>query len=89
MVDKRDLGAGNDRGFRGVSVLRNDLGAPRDGLVKRLIVNDQRGGYGLAEHVVIGRINTTKLEQLGHTFAKLAREIARLSEHLQGSAGKA
>jgi CheY-like chemotaxis protein len=89
LVHKIDLGARNDQGFRGVSILRNELGKAYDGDEKELVTNDQRGSYGLADRVKVGQVDTEKLERLGdQEITKLAHEIRRLSAPVEKSAGK-
>ncbi len=79
-VHKSDLGARDGQGFRGISVLLQQLAVACDGDEKALITNDQRGSYSLAEKVVLGTIATERLERLGdHEITSLAREIRRLS----------
>ncbi len=89
-VHKFDLGAGKDgASFRTVSVLRQQLAVAYDGNEKELVTNDQGGSYCLAEKVIVGDIDTGKLEALGdHQITKLAREIRRLSNEIQASVGK-
>ena len=88
LVHKTDLGARSDRGFRGISVLRQELAAAC-GNAKELITNDQRGSYGLADRVLLGPMAMEKLQRLGdHTITKLAREIRSLSAPMEESAGK-
>ncbi len=88
-VHKTDLGARDDRGFRSVSVLRDQLAAACEGPVKELIKNDQHGNYSLADRVVPGSVDTARLERLGdREITKLAREIHRLSAAMEESAGK-
>jgi CheY-like chemotaxis protein len=90
LVHKTDLGARADRGFRGVSVLRQELAVAYDGDSKEIVTNNQRGAYCLAAKVDIGQINTNKLEAIGdHQITKLAKEIRRLSAALKESDGKA
>lgn len=89
LVHKTDLGARSDQGFRGVSVLRDELAKAYDGDEKQLVTNDQRGSYGLAETVKIGHVDSEKLQRLGdQEITKLAREIRRLSAPMEESAGK-
>lgn len=91
-VHKLDLGGkGGEEGrsFRNVSVLRQQLAMAYDGDDKELVTNTQDGFYCLAEKLVVGHIDTVRLEALNdHGIAMLAREIRRLSEDMQGSVGK-
>jgi CheY-like chemotaxis protein len=88
-VHKVDLGARADRGFRGVSVLRQELAFAYDGDSKDIVINDQRGCYYLSDKVAVGQVDTAMLERLGDgQVAKLAREIRHLSRMLKESAGK-
>jgi DNA-binding response OmpR family regulator len=89
MVHKNELGARSEQGFRGVSVLREQLAAAHEGDGRELVTNDQRGSYALADHLTIGEVATAQLERIGnHQVSKLAREIQRLFGHIAESAGK-
>jgi len=75
VVHKRALGATDDQGFKGVSVLRDALKpALRDGV--NIIDNDYHGNYSLTDDVRIGSCNTDKLEKIGDSkILELAREL--------------
>lgn len=78
-VHKIDLGGSADRGFKAISVLRNELKPAYSGDLKTLIANDYQGGYRLADDVSVGAVNVEVLEALGDKeIAKLAREIRSL-----------
>jgi CheY-like chemotaxis protein len=89
-VHKNDLGGREGQGFRGISVLLEQLAVACAGDEKALITNDQRGSYSLAARVVLGTIATEKLERLGdQKITSLAREIRRLSNGIGDADGKA
>jgi hypothetical protein len=74
-VHKRVLGARDDQGFKGVSVLREALKpALRDGV--DIIGNDYHGNYCLTDEVRIGSCDTEKLEKIGDSkITELARKL--------------
>jgi ActR/RegA family two-component response regulator len=75
-VHKTDLGATNDKGFKGISVLRADLN-PILGKNVNIITNDYQGHYKLADCVSITECNADQLARIGD------REITRLARELQ------
>ena len=76
-VHKRDLGANDDQGFKGVSILREALKpALADGV--DVIGNDHHGFYHLKENVVITGCDTDRLTTIGDAqIAKLGQELRR------------
>lgn len=79
-VHKSDLGANAEQGFKGISILRNELKAALGPGVS-LIDNDYHGNYSLASNVSIGDCAIDKLLAIGDaTVSKLARQ---LQNHLQ------
>jgi hypothetical protein len=79
-VHKRDLGANAEQGFKGISILRNELkSALGPGI--NFIENDYHGNYSLTSSVRIGDVEIDKLLAIRDaTISKLAR---RLQKHLQ------
>jgi CheY-like chemotaxis protein len=89
VVHKIDLGGSADRGFKAISVLRNDLKQAYSGDPKLLITNDQQGGYAFADIVSIEDVNAEKLALLDNRqITNLAREIRNLLNEKQESDGK-
>jgi FixJ family two-component response regulator len=79
-VHKRDLGAADDQGFKGISVLRDAL-KPALGDVD-IILNDYHGNYSLADHVIITECNVEKLAKIDDSkITDLARNLQRLLEN--------
>jgi DNA-binding response OmpR family regulator len=76
-VHKRDLGANDDQGFRGISVLRDALkGALPEGV--DIVENDHHGNYWLAKNVTLGDFNHAKIAEIGdQELTRLVREIER------------
>jgi DNA-binding response OmpR family regulator len=76
-VHKRDLGASDDKGFKGISVLRDALkGALPDGA--DIIGNDYHGNYRLTDDVTIGSCNTEKLVEIAdQRITDLAQQLRR------------
>jgi len=77
-VHKRDLGATDDQGFKGVSVLKAELkhvlGDDND-----IITNDHHGNYGLREGVTISGCDADKLAlSEDKEITELARNLQRL-----------
>jgi DNA-binding response OmpR family regulator len=77
-VHKVDLGARNDQGFRGISVLRDVL-KPALGEGADIIKNDHQGYYWLVDEVAIGECDAEKLIALGDT--KIGALAERLRQH--------
>lgn len=76
-VHKRDLG-GSDGGFKGISVLRDQL-KPALGEGVRMILNDKHGNYYLTNNVTITSCDAEKLGQIGdRTITELSRELRQL-----------
>ncbi len=74
-VHKRDLGASDDQGFKGVSVLREAL-RPVLGEGVDIIDNDYHGFYRLKDDVTIGDCNVAKLVSIGDLkISELARKL--------------
>jgi hypothetical protein len=79
-VHKRDLGANAEQGFKGVSILRNELKSALGPEIS-LIENDYHGNYRLTSNVRIGACAIDKLLAIGDaTISRLARQ---LEKHLQ------
>lgn len=79
-VHKRDLGASDDQGFKGVSVLREALKAALgDGI--NLIINDYHGNYRLTDDVTVGDCNAEKLAEIGD------QKITELAQTLRSRLG--
>jgi DNA-binding response OmpR family regulator len=71
-VNKRDMGATEDQGFKSISVLRNSL-KPILGSAD-IIENDCRGNYSFAPRVTIGECAVDKLLEIGDkTISDLAK----------------
>ena len=88
-VNKIDMGGSADRGFKAISVLRNELKQAYAGDTKGLIANDLHGGYCLAATVSVGELNVDRLEGLDdRQITKLAREIRSLINGKEPSDGK-
>jgi len=76
-VHKRELGAKDDQGFKGVSLLREALKPALEEGVD-IIENDYHGNYYLKDEVTIGHCDADKLLSIGDTtISKLARELRR------------
>jgi DNA-binding response OmpR family regulator len=74
LVHKRDLGAAEDQGFKGISILRNELKGVLGNL--DMIKNHYHGYYSLIPNVIIGESAVDKLLQIGDkTISSLAREL--------------
>lgn len=83
LVHKRDLGATEEQGFKGISRL-NEAFRPVMGELN-VFQNDYNGNYGLTKDVVVGSCDTDKLIAIGDTeIATLARKLRTLLD----SAGK-
>jgi DNA-binding response OmpR family regulator len=77
VVHKRALGANDDQGFKGVSVLREALKPALEENVD-IIGNDHHGNYWLKDEVTIGICNTDKLAEIGDAkITELAQELQR------------
>lgn len=71
-VHKRDLGATDDAGFRGISVLRQEL-ATALGAGVDIVGNDYHGNYRISVEVRIGECDVEKLKEIGdHRIDELA-----------------
>jgi len=75
-VHKRDLGARTEQGFKGISMLRNEL-KPILGSTD-IIKNDYHGNYGFEPDVKIGQCAVDKLLELGD---KTISDLAKLLQH--------
>jgi CheY-like chemotaxis protein len=78
-VHKTDLGAREDQGFRGISVLRDAL-KPALGETADIIKNDHQGYYWLVDEVAIGEVELDRLVEIGD--AKITALAERLREHV-------
>jgi DNA-binding response OmpR family regulator len=77
-VHKRELGARDHQGFKGVSVLREAI-RPALGEGVDIIGNDYNGNYCLTDAVTVGDCNTDKLASIGDArISELARTLRRL-----------
>lgn len=77
-VHKRDLGARDDQGFKGISLLRAAL-QPALGEGIDIIDNDYHGNYRLKDEVRIGSCDTEKLAEIGdRRITELAQQLRRL-----------
>ena len=87
-VHKRELGASDDQGFKGVSVLREWLKPALDEGVD-IIDNDYHGFYSLAKRVSIVSCDAERLAEIGDPqIADLAARISRqLTTRRQKSEG--
>lgn len=78
LVHKRDLGAAEDQGFKGISILRNELKGVLGNV--DIIKNHYHGNYSLESNVIIGECAVDKLLQIGDitisAFAKLLQNQA-------------
>jgi DNA-binding response OmpR family regulator len=74
-VHKRDLGASDDKGFKGISLLREALkGGLPEGV--DIIGNDYHGSYYLTDGVSIGSCNADMLVEIGDPkITELARRL--------------
>lgn len=73
-ANKADLGAKDEQGFKGISILRNELKLALGD--REIIENDYHGNYGFVEGVMIGEGSLEKLLEIGdHTISRLAREL--------------
>jgi DNA-binding response OmpR family regulator len=77
-VHKTDLGARDDQGFRGISVLRDAL-KPALGEGLDIIKNDHQGYYWLVDEVAIGDVDHDKLLEIGD--AKITALAERIRQH--------
>jgi hypothetical protein len=76
-VHMSDLGAKNDKGFKGPSVLRDAL-KPALGDEVNIILNHYHGYYSLANCVTIVGCNADKLAEMNdHEITDLARKVQR------------
>jgi DNA-binding response OmpR family regulator len=75
-VHKRDLGASDEQGFKGISILRNEL-KPALGRGVNIVKNDHHGNYRLSDQVRIGHCATHELEAIGD------QQISDLAKRLQ------
>lgn len=76
-VHKRDLGAKDEQGFKGISNLKHEL-QPALGPDIDIIANDHHGTYTLSENVKIGSCDTQKLLGIGDaTISRLANRLAK------------
>jgi DNA-binding response OmpR family regulator len=83
-VNKVDLGATADQGFKGISILRNELKPALGGI--DIIKNHYHGNYSFTDVVTIGECAFDKLLDIGDaTISALATELQR---HLQAGRGK-
>ena len=77
VVHKRDLGASDDQGFKGISLLRDALKpALNDGV--NIIDNHYHGNYSLNDEVTIGNCDTERLEEISdRKITELAKDLRR------------
>jgi hypothetical protein len=86
-VHKADLGANHEQGFKGISILRNELKPALGGV--EIINNDYQGNYSFEPTVTIGECAVEKLLEIGdRTISELAELIrGRLSSKKKKSEG--
>lgn len=77
-VNKRDMGATEDQGFKGISMLRNELKPILGGV--EIIKNHYHGDYSFEPRVTIGDCAVDKLLQIGD------KSISDLAKLLQNQA---
>lgn len=75
-VNKRDMGATDDQGFKGISILRNEL-KPILGAVD-IVKNHYHGNYSFEQGVTIGECAVHKLLEIGD---KTISELAKLLQN--------
>lgn len=76
-VHKKDLGAKDEQGFKGISNLRDKL-KPALGSDIDIIANDHQGTYTLKDGVKIGSCDIQKLLDIGDaTISQLANRLAK------------
>ena len=74
LVHKRDLGAEEEQGFKGISILRNELKGVLGNVA--IIKNHYHGNYSLEANVIIGECDVDKLLEIGDkTISSLARQL--------------
>jgi len=74
LVHKLDLGAAEDQGFKGISILRNELKGVLGNV--DIIKNHYHGNYSLETNVIIGECAVDKLLEIGDkTISGLARQL--------------
>ena len=76
-MHKIDLGATADQGFKGISILRNELKPALGGV--DIIKNHYHGNYSLVDNVTIGECAVDELFKIGDST------ISGLAKQLQGS----
>jgi len=75
-VHKIALGATGEQGFKGVSLLRNELKPVLAGV--EIIENDYHGNYNFTKQVTVGECSADKLRKIGDVeISKLATQLAR------------
>jgi DNA-binding response OmpR family regulator len=82
-VHKRDLGAKDEQGFKGISNLRNELRQVVGCL--DIITNDYHGNYSLKDNVTIGECAVEKLVQIGDSAIS---DLATQLRHQAPESGK-
>jgi hypothetical protein len=78
-VHKRTLGASDDQGFKGISLLRGYI-QPALGEGVNVIDNDYHGNYWLTDEVTIGNCDTKKLAEIGDQ--KISELAGKLRQRL-------
>jgi DNA-binding response OmpR family regulator len=74
LVHKRDLGAAEDQGFKGISILRNELKGVLGNV--DIIKNHYHGNYSFEANVIIGECAVDKLCEIGDkTISCLATQL--------------
>ena len=74
LVHKSDLGAAEDQGFKGISILRNELKGVLGNV--DIIKNHYHGNYSFEANVIIGECAVGKLFEIGDkTISFLARQL--------------
>lgn len=76
LVHKHDLGAAEDQGFKGISILRNELKGVLGNV--DIVKNHYHGNYSLESNVIIGECAVDKLLQIDD---KTISVLAKLLQH--------
>jgi DNA-binding response OmpR family regulator len=76
---KTDLGASDDQGFKGISLLRSEL-KPALGRGVNIIKSEYYGNYRLSSHVRLGDCNLAALHSIGDN--RISDLVRRLKPHL-------
>jgi hypothetical protein len=83
-VHKTELGATADQGFKGVSILRNELKAALAGA--NIIKNHYHGNYSFTDQVTVGECVVDNLLTIGD--ARISDLAEQLRKHLRATPQK-